>query len=80
VIGLTIQHITTPVVLRWGFTSGLALGWTQNDIKLYYLDLILHLQGQVSQYLASQHFHMDFTFGGMWIFMWVAYLTLITNV
>jgi len=28
---------------------------------------ILHLQGQVSQYLASQHLHLGFTLGDMWV-------------
>jgi len=47
-----------------------------NCTKLYHLDLVLHLQWQVLQCLASWHLHMSFTVWGMW----VGYLSCITSV
>jgi len=34
------------------------------QFNLYHLDLIVHLQGQVSQYPVQQCFHLFFTIGG----------------
>jgi len=41
---------------------------------------MLHLQGQVMQYLELQCLHLCFTLGDMWILMQVAYLSYVTNV
>jgi len=48
----------------------------QVTINLYHLDLILHLQGQVLQYLASQCLHLCFMLGDMQ----VDYPSFVTNV
>jgi len=50
------------------------------SINLYCLDLILHLQGKVLQYLASQHLHLYFIVGDKWVAVQWAYPSSVINV
>jgi len=49
-------------------------------INLYHLDLILHMQGQMSQYLTLWLLRLCFKLWDMWVAMQVASQSCVTNV